>query len=44
MPRIPVGMLAAMISQASRSVEVSIRRVASVRKKARMMSIQSRQK
>ena len=30
-------MLAAMISQASRSVEVSIRRVASVRKKARMM-------
>ena len=35
MPRIPVGMLAAMISHASRSVEVSIRRFASVRKNAR---------
>ena len=37
MPRIPVGMLAAMISQASRSVGVSIRRVASVRKNAAMI-------
>ena len=40
----PVGMLAAMSSQARRSVEVSMRRFASVRKNARMISTQSRQK
>ncbi len=37
-------MLAAMISHASRSVGVSIRRLRSVRKNARTISTQSRQK
>ena len=37
-------MLAAMISHASRSVEVSMRRLATVAKNALMIATQSRQK
>jgi hypothetical protein len=43
-PRIPTGIVAAMTSQARRSVEVSMRRLASVAKNARMSSSQVRQK
>ncbi len=43
-PAIPTGIVAAMISHASRSFGVSTRRVRRVRKKARMIAIQSRQK
>ena len=38
------GMVAQMISQASRSVGVSMRRLTSVAKKPRISAIQSRQK
>ena len=40
----PTGIVATMISQASRSVGVSIRRLPSVTKKALISSIQVRQK
>ena len=40
----PTGIVAVMISHASRSVGVSIARLASVAKNARMIAIQSRQK
>ncbi len=43
-PRMPTGIVAQMISQASRSVGVSIRRLPRVAKKPLMIATQSRQK
>ena len=43
-PRMPTGIVATTISQARRSVGVSMRRLPTVAKKALMRAIQSRQK